>query len=54
MPINPLNVIKLLLDVFQALNLLESEVNDAEQQLTDHFQEIVIQAMNEFNGRVDS
>ena len=50
MPINPLNVIKLLLVVFQAMNIPESEVNDAEQQLADHFQEILIHAMNEFNG----
>ena len=50
MPINPLNVIKLLLVVFQTMNLPDSEVNDAEQQLADHFQEILIQAINEFNG----
>ena len=50
MPINPLNVIQLLLVVFQNINIPDSEVNDAEQQLADHFQEILIQAMNEFNG----
>ena len=49
-PINPLNVIKLLLVVFQTMNISDSEVNAAKQQLADHFQEILIQAMNEFNG----
>ena len=49
MPVNLLNVIKLLLVVFQTLNIPDGEVNDAEQQLVDHFQEILIQAMNEFN-----
>ena len=32
------------------MNTPYSVVNDAEQQLADHFQEILIQAMNEFNG----
>ena len=49
MSINPLNVIKLLLVLFQAMNTPDSEVNDAEQQLKDHFQEILIQAINGFN-----
>ena len=50
MPINPLNVIKLLLVIFQTLNIPDSEVNDAEKQMGDNFQVILIQAMNEFNG----
>ena len=50
MPINPLNVIQLLLVAFQTMNIPDSVVNDAERQLTDHFIEILIQAMNEFNG----
>ena len=50
MPINPLNVIKLLLVIFQTLNIPDSKVHNAEQQVADHFQEILIQAMNEFNG----
>ena len=50
MPINPLNVIQLLLVAFQTMNIPDSEVNDAERQLADHFNEILIQAMNEFNG----
>ena len=45
MPINHLNVIKLLLVVFQSMNIPDSEVNDAEQKLANHFQEILIQAM---------
>ena len=32
------------------MNIPDSEVHDAEQQLADNFQEILIQAMNEFNG----
>ena len=32
------------------MNIPDSEVNDAERQLADHFNEIRIQAMNEFNG----
>ena len=32
------------------MNIPDSEVNDAEQQLADHFQETLIQPMNEFNG----
>ena len=50
MPINPLNVIQLLLVAFQTMNIPDREVNDAERQLADHFNEILIQAMNEFNG----
>ena len=50
MPINPLNVIQLLLVAFQTMNIPDSEVNDAERQLADHFNEILIQAMNEFSG----
>ena len=50
MPINPLNVIQLLLVAFQTMNIPDSEVNDEERQLADHFNEILIQAMNEFNG----
>ena len=50
MPINPLSVIKLLLIVFQTLNIPDSQVNGAEQQLADHFLEILIHARNEFNG----
>ena len=50
MPINPLNVIKILLVAFQALNIPDGQVNDAEQQLADNFQEILIHAMNKFNG----
>ena len=50
MPINPLNAIQLLLVAFQTMNIPDSEVNDAERQLADHFNEILIQAMNEFNG----
>ena len=49
-PINPLNVIQLLLVAFQTMNIPDSEVNDAKRQLADHFNEILIQAMNEFNG----
>ena len=49
MPINPLNVIKLFLFVFQTMHIPRSEVNDAEQQLADNFQEILNQAMNELN-----
>ena len=41
MPINPLNVTKLLLVAFQTMNIPESEVNDAERQLADHFNEIL-------------
>ena len=50
MPIHPLNVVQLLLAAFQTMNIPVSEVNDAERQLADHFNEILIQAMNEFNG----
>ena len=50
MPINPLNVIQFLLVAFQTVNIPNSEVNDADLQLADHFNEILIQAMNEFNG----
>ena len=50
MPINPLNVIQLLLVAFQTMNIPDSEVNDSERQLADHFNYILIQAMNEFNG----
>ena len=37
MPINPLNVIQLFLVAFQTMNIPDSEVNDAERQLADHF-----------------
>ena len=37
MPMNPLNVIKLLIDVFQNLSIPDSEIDYAEQQLADHF-----------------
>ena len=50
MPKNPLNVIQLWLVAFQTMNTPDSEVNDAERQLADHFNEILIQTMNEFNG----
>ena len=50
MPINPLNVIQLLLVAFETMNIPDSEVNDAERQLADYFNEILIQAMNEING----
>ena len=50
MPINSLNVIQLLLVAFQTMNIPDSQVNDAERQLANHFNEILIQAMNEFNG----
>ena len=50
MPINPLNVIQLLLVAFETMNIPDSEVNDAERQLADHFNEVLIQAMNEFNS----
>ena len=50
MPINPLNVIQFLLVAFQTMNIPDSEVNNAERQLADHFNEILIQAMNEFNS----
>ena len=50
MPINSLNVIQLLLVAFQTMNIPDSEINDAERQLADHFNEILIQAINEFNG----
>ena len=36
--------------LFQTMNIPDSEVNDAEQKLTDHLREILIQAMNEFNS----
>ena len=49
-PINPLNVIQLLSVAFQTMNIPDSEVNDAGRQMADHFNEILIQAMNEFNG----
>ena len=39
-----------MLVAFQTINIPDSEVNDAERQLADHFNEILIQAMNEFNG----
>ena len=32
------------------MNIPDSEVNHADQQLADHFQKILIQDMNEFNG----
>ena len=48
MPINPLNVIQLLLVAFQTMDIPDSEVNDAERQLADHFNEILIQAINKF------
>ena len=50
MPINPLNVIQLLLVAFQTMNMPDSDLNDAERQLADHFNETPIQSMNEFNG----
>ena len=42
MPINPLNVIQLFLVAFQTMSVPDSEVNDAERQLADHFNEILI------------
>ena len=32
------------------MNIPDSELNDAERQLTDHFNETLILAMNKFNG----
>ena len=54
MPINSLNVIQLFLVAFQTMNIPDSEVNDAERQLADHFNEILIQTMKNVSTKLSN
>ena len=50
MKVNPLNVINLLLATFQTLNIKETPTNVKEIELKEHFEAILLDAMEEFNG----
>lgn len=50
MEVNPINVIKLLLATFEAMNIAQSPVNNAEIQLTENFERILIDSMQDYNG----
>lgn len=50
MKVNPLNVINLLLATFQTLNIKETPINMREIEMKEHFEAILLDAMEEFNG----
>lgn len=50
MKVNPLNVIRLLLATFEAMNIAETPINDAEIQLKEQFEKVLINCMEDFNG----
>ncbi|XP_044594057.1 uncharacterized protein LOC123271728 [Cotesia glomerata] len=50
MKVNPINVIRLLLTTFQVMNIPELPVNDEEIQIKESFENILLNAMNEYSG----
>lgn len=50
MKVNPINVIKLLLATFEAMNIAETPVNNAEIELTENFENVLIDFMQNYNG----
>ena len=47
MKVNPINVINLLLTTFQTLRIENSELNEAERQLSSQLKIVLLDAMNE-------
>lgn len=50
MIVNPLNVIRLLLITFEAMNIAESPINNEERELKNNIENILLQSMQDFNG----
>lgn len=50
MKVNPINVIKLLLATFEAMDISQTPVNNAEIELADSFEQILISSMQDYNG----
>lgn len=50
MKVNPINVIRLLLATFEAMNVPETPINHEEIQLKEKFEIILLNAMNEYSG----
>lgn len=50
MKVNPINVIKLLLATFEAMNIAQTPVNNAEIELAENFEKILTDSMQDFNG----
>lgn len=49
MKVNPINVIKILLATFEAMNIAQTPVNNAELELADKFETILINTMQNYN-----
>lgn len=49
MYVNPINVLNLLLGIFQAMNIPESPINEAEKELAENLRQILISSMDEIN-----
>lgn len=50
MKVNPINVIKLLLATFQAMNIAQTPINNAEIELKENFEKVLIDCMEDYNG----
>lgn len=48
MKVNPINVIKLLLATFEAMNILETPINNAEIEVKQNFEKVLIDYMNDY------
>lgn len=50
MKVNPINVIKLLLATFEAMNIPETPINNAEIEVKENFEKVLIDCIDDYNG----